>query len=288
MSSLFKFLGKGLLLLLAFAVVVRIISVMSAGDEDMIMQDTIAVLRLEGVILDTRDFEAKLKKLDENEYVKGIVLEIDSPGGAIAPTQLLYMRLEKMKKPVYAVMGSMAASGGYYTAAACDRIYALDSTITGSIGVIMEYSNVQGLLDKIGIKTIVVKSGKMKDVPSPTRDLTAEEQEYLQANINDYYEQFLRDILKYRKIDEKKLRELADGRIFSGRQAVSLKLVDEIGTKDDAVEEMKAYLGNDSLEVQEFYEEEEGLIRGLLTQAKNFSATHLHDGGVYYIYRPGL
>lgn len=288
MNSLLRFIGKAFLILVAFALVVRIISVMDAGDEDMIMQDSIAVLRLEGVILDSRDLEDRLKKLDENEHVKGIVLEIDSPGGAIAPTQVLYMRLEKIKKPVYAVMGSMAASGGYYTAAACDRIYALDSTITGSIGVIMEYTNIQGLLDKLGIKAVVVKSGKMKDVPSPTRDLTPEEQQYLQANINDYYEQFLRDILKYRKIDEKKLRELADGRIFSGRQAVGLKLVDEIGTKDDAVDEMKAYLGDENLEVVEIYEEEEGVLRQLFSQVKNFSATHLNDGGVYYIYRPGL
>lgn len=287
MSSLLKFLGKAFLFLLAFAIVVRIISVMGGADEDLVMEDSIAVVRLEGIITDTRALSDKLKSLDENDRIKGVILEINSPGGAIAPTQSLYLRISKMTKPVYAVMESVAASGGYYTAAACDKIYAMDSTITGSIGVIMEFSNVQGLLDKFGVKTMVVKSGKMKDVPSPTRDLSPEEEQYLQSNINDFYEQFLRDILKKRNINPDKLRTLADGRIYSGRQAAELKLVDKIGTRDDAEEDMKKYLDMPDIAVKEYYDEEKGVLRTLLSEARNFSM-RFNGGGVYYLYRPGL
>lgn len=288
MKSLFRFAGKALLFLFIFAIIIRIIAVMGGSDEDMIVEDTIAVVHLDGVILDTSALEAKLKSLDENKRIKGVIIEINSPGGAIAPTQKLYLRILKMKKPVYAVMDSIAASGGYYTAVACDKIYALDSTITGSIGVIMEYSNIEGLLNKIGIRSVVIKSGKMKDVPSPTRTLTKDEQAYLQANINDYFEQFLRDVLKRRPIDEKQLRSLADGRIFSGRQAVKLKLIDKIGTQDEAVDDMEKEIGESDLNIEDFAEDNQGFLKSLMGEAKSFGALHLSDGGIYYLYKPGL
>jgi protease-4 len=288
MSKFFKFFGKAVLFILIFAVIVRVISVMSSAGEDLILEDTIAVVRLEGVIMDTRYLTDKLKTLDDNEKVKGIILEINSPGGAVAPTQQLYLRIMKMHKPVYAVMETVAASGGYYTAAACDKVYALDSTITGSIGVIMEYTNFRGLMDKFGVESVVIKSGKMKDVPSPTRELTEEEQKYLQGNINDFYEQFLRDILKRRKIDEKKLRELADGRVFSGRQAKSLGLIDVTGTREDAEDAMKKQLDMPDIKVEEFYQPEQSLLKSLMSKAKSLAATEGVDGGIYYLYRPGL
>lgn len=288
MKSLFRFAGKALLFLFIFAIIVRIIAVMGGSDEDVVMEDTIAVLHLDGVILDTADMDAKLKSLNDNSHIKGVIIDINSPGGAIAPTQKLYLRILKMNKPVYAVMDSIAASGGYYTAVACDKIYALDSTITGSIGVIMEYSNIEGLLSKIGIQSVVIKSGKMKDVPSPTRELSKDEQAYLQANINDYFEQFLRDVLKRRPIDEQKLRSLADGRIFSGRQAAQLKLIDKIGTQDEAVADMEKEIGESDLNVQDFSDNNQGFFKSLMGEAKQFGALHMSDGGVYYLYRPGL
>ncbi|TCK61828.1 signal peptide peptidase SppA [Seleniivibrio woodruffii] len=288
MSKFFRFFGKAILFVLIFAVIVRIITVMGATGEDLLMEDTIAVVRLEGVIMDTRYLDEKLKSLDENEKIKGVILEINSPGGAIAPTQQLYLRIMKMHKPVYAVMESVAASGGYYTAAACDKIFAMESTITGSIGVIMEYTNFRGLMDKFGVQSVVIKSGKMKDVPSPTRELTEEEQKYLQSNINDFYEQFLRDILKRRKIDEKKLRELADGRVFSGRQAKQYDLIDTIGTREEAENAMKKQLDMPDIAIEEFYEPEQSLIRTLLSQAKSITQSKGVDGGIYYLYRPGF
>ena len=252
------------------------------------MTNSIAVVRLEGVIIDTRNLDRKLKKLDENEKVKGVILEVNSPGGIIAPTQVIYNRIMKMKKPVYSVMESVAASGGYYISIAADKVYAMDSTTTGSIGVIMQYSNIEELLKKIGIRSVVFKSGKMKDVPSTTRDLTSAEKEYVQSNIMEFYDQFLRDVLKRRNISEDKLRELADGRVFSGRQAVKLKLVDRIGTREEAVIDMKDEIGIQDLEVKELYDEEDTLVTRIFGKIQHFTESIAPSGGYYYLYKPGL
>ena len=288
MKKFLKFLSKAIIVVVVIAVVLRIIVVMSGEGEDVIMSNSIAVLRLEGVIIDTKDLDKKLKKLDANEKVKGIILEINSPGGVIAPTQVIYNRIMKMKKPVYSVMESVAASGGYYIAVAADEVYALESTTTGSIGVIMQYSNVEELMSKIGIKSVVFKSGKLKDVPSPTRDLSYSEKEYMQAMISEFYEQFLRDVLKRRSISEDKLRDLADGRVFSGRQAVELKLIDKIGTREEAVVDMKNELGIQDLEVKELYDKDESLLSQLFTKAAVLRSELIPNGGFYYIYKPGL
>ena len=288
MKKFLRFLAKLIIVLVIAGVIARIFFVMSGESEDVVIKDSIAVVRLEGVILDTRALDKRLKKLDENDHIKGVILEVNSPGGLIAPTQVIYKRIMKMQKPVYAVMEFIAASGGYYIPAAADKIYALESTTTGSIGVIMQYSNVKELFEKIGIKSVVFKSGKMKDVPSTTRELDREETEYLQSNIKEFYEQFIRDILKRRNISESKLRELADGRVFSGRIAQELKLIDRIGTREEAVIDMKDEIGIQDLEVKEFYEKEESFLRQMLSQAKNLKAEFLPDGGFYYLYKPGL
>jgi protease-4 len=288
MKKFLKLLAKALIFLVVIGIVVRIFVVMSGDSEDVIMSNSIAVVRLEGVIIDTRKLDRKLQKLDENEKVKGVIIEVNSPGGIIAPTQVIYNRIMKMKKPVYAVMESIAASGGYYISIAADKVYAMDSTTTGSIGVIMQYSNIEELLNKIGIKSVVFKSGKMKDVPSNTRDLSYEEKQYVQSNIMEFYDQFLRDVLKRRSISEDKLRELADGRVFSGRQAVELKLVDRIGTREEAVIDMKDEIGIQDLEIKELYEEEDTLVTRIFGKVKNFTEAVAPNGGYYYLYKPGL
>jgi protease-4 len=288
MKKFLKLLAKALIFLVVIGIVVRIFVVMSGDSEDVIMSNSIAVVRLEGVIIDTRKLDRKLQKLDENEKVKGVIIEVNSPGGIIAPTQVIYNRIMKMKKPVYAVMESIAASGGYYISIAADKVYAMDSTTTGSIGVIMQYSNIEELLNKIGIKSVVFKSGKMKDVPSNTRDLSYEEKQYVQSNIMEFYDQFLRDVLKRRSISEDKLRELADGRVFSGRQAVELKLVDRIGTREEAVIDMKDEIGIQDLEIKELYEEEDTLVTRIFGKVKSFTEAVAPNGGYYYLYKPGL
>jgi protease-4 len=288
MKKFLKIASKVLIILVAVAIVARIIVVMSGDSEEVVLQESIAVVRLDDVIYDTKALDKKLKRLDENDKVKGIILEINSPGGMIAPTQLLYLRLMKMKKPVYAVMETIAASGGYYTAVAADRVYAMDSTITGSIGVIMQYSNMTGLFEKIGIENVVFKSGAMKDVPSPTRELSDAEKQYMQDNIMEYYDQFLRDVLKRRNVTETELRALADGRVFSGRKALEYKLIDRIGTREEAVIDMKDEIGNQSLQVKELYEEKQGFLSKLFSGMTSLKSRYIPDGGYYYLYKPGL
>ncbi len=166
-----------------------------------------------------------------------MVLRIESPGGAVGPSQEIHgeiLRL-KEKKTVVASMGAVAASGGYYAAVAADRIMANPGTITGSIGVIVEFVNAQELLGKIGLKGYVVKSGKFKDVGSPLREMEKEERELLQTLINDVNGQFIKAVAEGRGLKTEEVKKIADGRIFTGAQAKELKLVDELGGLSDAI-----------------------------------------------------
>jgi protease-4 len=171
-------------------------------------------------------------------WVKAIVVRVDSPGGAVAPTQEIFAEIQRLKKrkPVIASMGSVAASGGYYIASACDKIIANPGTLTGSIGVIMQLTNVEELMKKIGVKGYNVKSGANKDIGSPFQPLSPEGREILQSVIDDVHSQFISAVAKGRGLDEARVRKLADGRIYSGAQAKDLGLVDQFGTLEDAVE----------------------------------------------------
>lgn len=181
----------------------------------------------------------RIKSLSSRGDVKAIVLDINSPGGSVGAVQELYQAIhrvrEENKKPVVALVGDVAASGGYYLAAACDRIVAHPGSLVGSIGVIFNTMDAQQLLAKIGLKTDPVKSGKMKDIGSPARAMTKEERELLQGLIDDAFGQFLQAVSKGRGLPEERIRPLADGRIFSGRQAMQLGLVDQLGDSQDAL-----------------------------------------------------
>ena len=182
----------------------------------------------------------KIRSLGDKSEVKAIVLDINSPGGTVGAVQeihsaLLRVRREK-KKPVVALLGDMAASGGYYLAAGCDKVVAHPGTLVGSIGVIFNTMNVEKLFEKIGVKTDPIKSGKHKDIGSATRPMTPEERQLLQALIDDAYGQFLRAVMEGRNLPEAEARPLADGRIFTGDQAKALRLVDEVGDSRDAIE----------------------------------------------------
>ena len=171
-----------------------------------------------------------LRGFERNNSIKAIVLRIDSPGGAVGPSQEIYAAVKAVhKKPLIVSMGSVAASGGYYVAVEAQRIFANPGTITGSIGVIMEFPDLAGLLDKIGLHRRVVKSGEFKDIGSPVRDMTPEELALLQDLIDDVHAQFVDAVAGGRNIAPEKVRAFADGRIFSGRQAQALGLVDELG-----------------------------------------------------------
>ncbi|MCC2644188.1 MAG: putative Peptidase signal peptide peptidase SppA, partial [Nitrospira sp.] len=193
-----------------------------------------------GVILDAQSTVTELKRFGENPSIKAIVLRIDSPGGGVVPSQEIYDAVQRVRnkhnKAVIASMGTVAASGGYYIAAATDRIIANPGTLTGSIGVIMETANVEGLLKKIGVEGIVVKSGKFKDVGSPLRKMTEDEHKLLQSVMDDVHQQFIDAVAEGRALEPAAVQALADGRIFTGRQAKEAKLVDELGNLDDAIQ----------------------------------------------------
>jgi protease-4 len=181
-----------------------------------------------------------LKKAEKDDHVKAIVLRIDSPGGTVTASDIIYHELigfkERTKRPVIASIMDLGTSGAYYIAQASDRIIAHPTTVTGSIGVIMVQANVQGLLEKIGVQTTEIKSGEKKFMGSPFRPLTPDEQKIFQAVIDDMYQQFLSVVGKGRpQLTAEKIRAAADGRIYTAQQAKELGLVDEIGYLSDAI-----------------------------------------------------
>ena len=180
----------------------------------------------------------RIEQLAETKGVKAIVLDINSPGGSVGAVQEIYTRILRVKKekkiPFVALFGDVSASGGYYLGAACDKIVAHPGTLTGSIGVIFSVSNLEGLFQKIGYKAEPIKSGKHKDIGSPARPMTAEERKILQDLIDDAYGQFVQAVADGRKMSVDEVKPLADGRIYSGRQALELKLVDQLGDSVDA------------------------------------------------------
>lgn len=206
--------------------------------------DRIAVVKVEGVITDPQAVVSKMEKARLDPSVKALVLRVESPGGSVGASQEIYREVERFRqsgKPVVVSMGNVAASGGYYISAPANVIYANPGTITGSIGVIIQHTDVQQLLEKLGIKTTAIKTGKFKDTLSPFRELTPEERQYLQNLVEDAYSQFIEAILRYRKgkVQEDILRQIADGRILTGKQAKELGLVDELGDLQDAIQKAK-------------------------------------------------
>ncbi len=208
-------------------------------DLDLSLEDRIALIRVEGVILDAQPTVGELKKFGDSPSVKAIVLRIDSPGGGVVPSQEIYDAVKRVRnksnKAVVASMGTVAASGGYYIASATDLIMANPGTLTGSIGVIMEMANLEGLLKKIGVEGVVIKSGRFKDIGSPLRKMSDEDRQLLQAVMDDVHQQFIQAVAEGRSLDIAEVQPLADGRIFTGRQAKEAKLVDELGDLDDAI-----------------------------------------------------
>jgi protease-4 len=208
-------------------------------DLDLSGENRIALIRLEGVILDAQTTIGDLKRFSENPLVKAIVLRIDSPGGGVVPSQEIHDAVKRVRnksnKAIIASMGTVAASGGYYIAAATDRIIANPGTLTGSIGVIMEMANVEGLLKKVGVEGIVIKSGRFKDAGSPLRRMTDEERKLMQSVMDDVHHQFIQAVAEGRSLEVSEVQPLADGRIFTGRQAKEARLVDELGDLDDAI-----------------------------------------------------
>lgn len=197
----------------------------------------VGVIEIRGVIASSQKTIKRLIAFRDDASIKAIVLRVDSPGGGVGPSQEIHEEVKKTVavKPVVVSMGSVAASGGYYISAPANRIIANPGTITGSIGVIMEFTNLQDLFQKIGLKSVVVKSGKLKDIGSPMRPMTDEDRAILQSLLDDVHQQFIQSVADGRHLSVAKVKDLADGRIFSGQQAQRLGLVDQLGDLQDAV-----------------------------------------------------
>lgn len=207
----------------------------------------VGVVDVKGVISDSREFLDDISELAKDDDVGAIVLRIDSPGGAVAPSQEMFMEVKKVAadKSVVASMGTVAASGGYYVACAASKIFASPGSITGSIGVISQIADFSELLSVIRVKTETVKSGRLKDSGSPFRKFTEEDRELFEGITSDVFDQFLSDVSEQRKIDRSELIAVSDGRMLTGRQARTLRLVDEIGNFNDAVKAAAAMAGID-------------------------------------------
>lgn len=197
----------------------------------------VGIVEVNGAIVSPDETVNLIKKYRDNSAIKAIVLRVQSPGGGVAASQEIYQAVKNARsvKPVVCSMGEVAASGGYYIACACDSIVANPGTLTGSIGVIMEFMVAEDLIKKVGLKFEVLKAGQNKDLGSPFRQMTPEERALLQNMIDDVHGQFIEAVAEGRQLSPDSVRSFADGRVFSGRQALALRLVDKMGTLDDAI-----------------------------------------------------
>ncbi len=207
--------------------------------------DKVGVVTVKGIIADPEPTLKVLRDFQYNKDIKAVVVRIDSPGGAVGASQELYEEIKRLdrKKPVVASLGSVAASGGYYTAIGARYIIADPGTVTGSIGVIANIPNIKGLMEKLGIRDTVVKCGSFKDIGSITRDMTKEERTLLHGVMEDVHQQFIMAVAKSRRLPEKQVLAIADGRIMTGNQALHARLVDKLGNFSVAVDQAAKLAG---------------------------------------------
>lgn len=243
---------KVIIVIVIFVVFARALLVLSGVETSSgLTKPSVAVMDISGQIFESSSAIDTLKRLKDNPLVEGIVVRVDSPGGAVNPSMEIYDYILNLGKPVYAAMGSVAASGGYLISLGADTIYAEPSTITGSIGVIMNLVNTQELMDKIGIKSVVLKSGAYKDAGSPARQMTEQDKKVLNNVLMDMYYQFTDIVIQRRGMTKEKVMALADGRIYTGRMAHKEGLINHIGSWRKAVADMKEKLNKPSLEIYE-------------------------------------
>lgn len=272
--------GKGLYIFIALLIFCVGMAVVATVGNGPIATDYIAVLDIVGTISEndgyTYDQQYLLDSVEqimEDHHNQGLILHIDSPGGAVYQIDELYLKLMDYKettgRPVYAAIESYAASGGYYEACAADKIYANRNAITGSIGVIMgEFVDLSGLLDRLGVNVSYITSGANKSMGNSYQPLTEEQKAIYQSICNEYYDRFVKIVVEGRNLDERTVRKLADGRIYSASQALQHGLIDGLESFDDTVSRMTADLGYDSIDVQQFqYTASYGLLDYILSNS---------------------
>ncbi len=274
------FIIIGILVLLSF-----IITTMQIG----LSTGKVALVNIKGVIVDSRQSIDAIKQYRKDPSIKAIVIRVDSPGGAVVPSQEIYEEIKRTisVKPVVVSMGSVAASGGYYISCPATKIIANPGTLTGSIGVLIEIPNIKGLLDKIGVKAEIIKSGRYKDITSPFKPLQNDEKEILQKLIDDVHEQFIKAVAEGRKIPVEKVRKIADGRVFTGLKAKELGLVDDIGDLDYAIK-VAAQLAKIKGEPEIVTKKSTLLIEILRGDTESLIKKILPYIQVYYLYSPAF
>ncbi|HEU20003.1 MAG TPA: signal peptide peptidase SppA [Deltaproteobacteria bacterium] len=284
----------GLLLMLFIGVVFLIVAyfVASLTGEKRVLssKDKVGVVMIKGVLNESSQINDQLEEYDRDNNVKAIVIRIDSPGGSVVPAQEVYDKILEVKKNknVLVSMGAVAASGGYYIASAAEKIVANPGTITGSIGVIAQFPQMKELLDKIGLKSTIIKSGKYKDTGSPTREMTSDEKSLIQGVVDDIYNQFVEVVSLNRKIPKADIEAIADGRIFTGRQALSLGLIDYLGNMEYTIQ-LAAQLSGIEGKPEVVYpkKKRKGIISYIFQEAVSTVVEELRteQTGIQYIYQ---
>mgnify|MGYP000218084346 FL=1 len=235
--------------LLFLALILLALVGISSITSEWVQQGTknrIGIVDITGLISNSQYIVNQVKKFRQDKRIRGIILRIDSPGGAVGPSQEIYDEVLKTResgKTIYASMGALAASGGYYIASAAEKIFANPGTLTGSIGVIMVFSNAKGLMEKIGLQPEIVKAGEYKDIGSPARAMTQKERNLLQSVVTDVHQQFIEAVASGRDISVAEVTKIADGRILTGRQAYSLNLVDQMGGLQVSIDQIAHKVG---------------------------------------------
>lgn len=257
----------GFFALMAFAI--------HGGGESSVSGDHVGVVEIVGPITDSKKTLKELKAFEKEQAVKAIVVRIDSPGGSVGPSQEIFEAIRKLraKKKVVASMGSIAASGGFYIAVAADKVFANPGTLTGSIGVIFQLPNVQGLMKWAGVEMNTITAGKMKDSGSMFRTMRPDEREYFESVLADVHKQFIEAVATGRGLKVEDVQTIADGRVFTGRQAKDFKLVDELGGINDAIA-MAATLGGIKGEPKAEYPREEKKFLRELLDSESSSVVH--------------
>lgn len=251
----------------------------------------IGVVEVFGPIMESDELVEQIDEYADDDSIKAILVRIDSPGGAVAPSQEIYNAVLKarQKKKVVASMATLAASGGYYIAVGADRIVANPGTITGSIGVIMGFVDLQDLMKKIGVQALAVKSGQFKDIGANTRPFTEEDKKVLQSVIDDVYMQFVNAVAVGRKLEVEKVKLLADGRIYSGNQAKELGMVDELGGMDEAVDITAALAGikgePELVKKREKFNFIKEMMSEKLSSKFDWIMESVHKPGIYYLWQ---
>jgi protease-4 len=256
-----SFFSSCLLVVLVLLVFLGLISFTMAwwGKGALRAKEGVGVVEVKGLITESRPTLEKLHHFQEDQQIKAIVLRVNSPGGAVSPSQEIMREVEKVRqhKKVVASLGTLAASGGYYVACSSDLIMASPGTATGSIGVILKLANVQELVKKLGVEIYSLKAGALKDLGNPFRPLTDKDRTVLQQLLDNLHQQFIKDVARNRKIPLEKMKELGDGRIFTGEEAKQLGLVDEMGNFEDAVQKAGKLAGIKG-KIEAIYPEKKG------------------------------